>query len=68
MHFRTILAASAAVIISAAAAPAAEVAALSGDNTISIVDTSKKAVTKTWKIEGVAGKVVGIDVRPGRRA
>ena len=40
-------------------------AALSGDNTISIVDTSaKKAVTKTWKIQGVAGKVLGIDVRP----
>ncbi len=64
MQFRTILAASAAVIISAAAAQAAEVAALTGDNTISIVDTSKKAVTKTWKIEGVAGKVLGIDVRP----
>ena len=64
MHFRTILAASAAVIISAAAAQAAEVAALTGDNTISIVDTSKKAVTKTWKIQGVTGKVVGIDVRP----
>ena len=64
MQFRTILAASAAVIISAVSAQAAEVAALTGDNTVSIVDTSKKAVTKTWKIEGVAGKVVGIDVRP----
>jgi hypothetical protein len=64
MHIKTILAASAAVIISAVAAQAAEVAALTGDNTISIVDTGKKAVTKTWKIEGVAGKVLGIDVRP----
>ncbi|MCX7315075.1 MAG: DUF4394 domain-containing protein [Hyphomicrobiales bacterium] len=64
MHIKTILAASAAVIISVIGAQAAEVAALSGDNTISIVDTSKKAVTKTWKIEGVAGKVLGIDVRP----
>ena len=64
MHIRTILAASAAVIITAASAQAAEVAALTGDNTVSIVDTSKKAVTKTWKIEGVTGKVVGIDVRP----
>ena len=48
MQFRTILAASAAVIITAASAQAAELAALTGDNTISIVDTSKKAVTKTW--------------------
>ena len=64
MHFRTILAASAAVIISVAAVQAAEVAALSGDNTISIVNTSSKSVTKTWKIQGVSGKVLGIDVRP----
>ena len=64
MQFRTILAASAAVIIGAAAAQAAEVAALSGDNTISIVNTSSKSVTKTWKIQGVTGKVLGIDVRP----
>jgi hypothetical protein len=64
MHFRTILAASAAVIISAAAAQAAEVAALSGDNMISIVNTSSKSVTKTWKIQGIGGKVLGIDVRP----
>jgi len=64
MQFRTILAASAAVIIGAAAAQAAEVAALSGDNTISIVNTSSKSVTKTWKIQGVSGKVLGIDVRP----
>lgn len=64
MHFRTILAASAAVLLTAAAAQAAEVAALSGDNTISIVDTSAKKVTKTWKIQGMSGKVAGIDVRP----
>jgi hypothetical protein len=64
MHFRTILAASAAILLTAAAAHAAEVAALSGDNTISIVDTSAKKVTKTWKIQGMSGKVAGIDVRP----
>ena len=64
MNIRTILAASAAVLIGSVAAQAAEVAALTGDNTVAIVDTSKKAVTKTWKIEGVAGKVLGIDVRP----
>jgi DNA-binding beta-propeller fold protein YncE len=64
MHFRTILAASAAVVLTAAAAQAAEVAVLSGDNTISIVDTSAKKVTKTWKIQGMSAKVAGIDVRP----
>jgi hypothetical protein len=64
MNIRTVLAASAAVLMSAGAAQSAQVAALSGDNTISIVDTSKKAVVKTWKIQGVAGRVLGIDVRP----
>jgi uncharacterized protein DUF4394 len=64
MTIRTILAASAALLIGTAAAQAAEVAALSGDNTVSIVDTSKKAVIKTWKISGIPGKVLGFDVRP----
>jgi outer membrane protein assembly factor BamB len=64
MHFRSILAASAAVLLTAAAAPAAEVAALSGDNTISIVDTSAKKVVKTWNISGASVKIAGIDVRP----
>jgi hypothetical protein len=64
MNIRTILAASAALLIGTAAAQAAEVAALSGDNTVSIVDTSKKAVIKTWKISGMPGKVLGFDVRP----
>jgi hypothetical protein len=58
------LAASAALIITASAASAAEVAALTGDNTIAIVDTSQKKVVKTWNITGIAGKVLGIDVRP----
>jgi hypothetical protein len=64
MQFKTILAASAAAIIGSVSAHATEVAALTGDNTIAIVDTGKKAIVKTWKIEGVAGKVLGIDVRP----
>ena len=64
MRIRTVLAASAALLIGATAVQAAEVAALSGDNTVSIVDTSKKAVTKTWKISGIDGKVLGFDVRP----
>jgi outer membrane protein assembly factor BamB len=64
MNFRTILAASAAVLIGAAAAQAAQVAALVGDNTIAVVDTGSKKVVKTWPIQGLSGKVAGIDVRP----
>ena len=64
MKFQTTMAAIAAVLLSTAAAQAAQVAALWGDNTISIVDTSAKKVVKTWKIQGVNGKVLGIDVRP----
>jgi hypothetical protein len=64
MIIKLILAASTALIIPASAASAAEVAALTGDNTIAIVDTSQKKVVKTWNITGIAGKVLGIDVRP----
>ncbi len=64
MKFKTMIAATAAVLLSAAAAQAAQVAALWGDNTISIVDTSAKKVIKTWKIQGINGRVLGIDVRP----
>ena len=64
MKFQSIMAATAAVLLSTAAAQAAQVAALWGDNSISIVDTSAKKVVKTWKIQGINGKVLGIDVRP----
>ena len=64
MKFQSMIAATAAVLLSTAAAQAAQVAALWGDNTISIVDTSAKKVVKTWKIQGINGKVLGIDVRP----
>ena len=64
MKFQTLVAATAAVLLSAASAQAAQVAALWGDNTISIVDTNAKKVVKTWKIQGMTGKVLGIDVRP----
>jgi hypothetical protein len=64
MHIARILAAAALALSLPAAAQAAQVAALWGDNTISIVDTGAKKVTKTWKIGGVNGRVVGIDVRP----
>ncbi len=64
MKLQSLLAATAAVLLSAVAAQAAQVAALTGDNTISIVDTNAKKVVKSWKIQGIAGKVLGIDVRP----
>ena len=64
MTFKTFLAASAALVLSAAAAQAAQVAALVGNDTIAIVDTDAKKVTKTMKVEGIKGNLVGIDVRP----
>ena len=48
----------------AGAARAETVAALVGDETIAVVDTAQKKVTKTWKVSGASGKLVGIDVRP----
>jgi hypothetical protein len=48
----------------AGAARAETVAALVGDDTIAIVDTAQKKVSKTWKVSGASGKLVGIDVRP----
>jgi hypothetical protein len=64
MQIVRILAAGALALSLPATAQAAQVAALWGDNTVSIIDTQKKKVTKTWKISGVSGRVVGIDVRP----
>jgi Domain of unknown function (DUF4394) len=64
MTIKSVLAASAALFITASTGHAAEVAALTGDNTIAIVDTAQKKVVKTWNITGIAGKVLGIDVRP----
>ncbi len=64
MKLKTLIAASTAVLLGGLTAQAAEVAALSGDNTISIVDTAAKKVAKTWNIQGIGGRVVGIDVRP----
>jgi hypothetical protein len=64
MTFKTLLAASTAMFISAAAAQAAQVAALVGNDTIAIVDTAAKKVSKTMKVSGINGALVGIDVRP----
>jgi hypothetical protein len=64
MKFRSILLATAAVLSFAGAANAAQVAALVGNDTIAVVDTDKKAVTKTMKVTGISGAILGIDVRP----
>jgi hypothetical protein len=64
MRFVRTLAAAALAVSLPAAAQAAQIAALWGDNSISIIDTEAKKVTKTWKISGVSGRVLGIDVRP----
>jgi hypothetical protein len=64
MTFKTLLLASAACLLTAAGAQAAQVAALVGDNTIALVDTTAKKVTKTMTVTGIDGALLGIDVRP----
>ena len=64
MTLKTLLAATAAFGFSAAAAQAAQVAALIGNDTIAIVDTDARKVTKTMKVSGITGNILGIDVRP----
>src|SRR5207249_7734018 len=64
MNFRSIFAASAALLLSSAAANAAQVAALIGGATIAMVDTAQKKVTGSVKVTGISGALVGIDVRP----
>lgn len=63
MTIRFIVAASAALLMSSAA-NAAQLAALVGPDTISIVDTAKKSATAPMKVSGLSGPLVGIDVRP----
>lgn len=63
MTFKLLLAATTALTFSATA-HAAQVAALIAGDTLAIVDTDAKKVTKTVKVEGIAGSLVGIDVRP----
>ncbi|MDZ4791058.1 MAG: DUF4394 domain-containing protein [Hyphomicrobiales bacterium] len=64
MNMRIVLAAVAASFTFAQAAQAASVAALVGDNMLSIVDSSTGKAGAAMKIDGVSGKVLGIDVRP----
>lgn len=64
MPFSKILAAAAAVVLLPAAAHAATVAALTGDGTLAIVDTTAMKVTRSVTVTGAGGALVGIDVRP----
>ncbi len=64
MNVRIVLAAVAASFAFSQAAQAASVAALVGDNMLSIVDASAGKAGAAMKIEGVSGKILGIDVRP----
>src|ERR1700754_1659081 len=64
MNYRSIFAASAALLLSSAAANAAQVAALIGGDTIAMVDTAQKKATGSVKVTGISGALVGIDVRP----
>jgi DNA-binding beta-propeller fold protein YncE len=60
----TLAAALVASTALAGAAQAQSVAALVGDDTIAIIDVGAKKVSKTMKVSGASGKIVGIDVRP----
>lgn len=46
------------------AAQAAMLAALTGDDTLTMVDTGTMKAGKSMKVGGIAGKIAGIDVRP----
>lgn len=63
MH-KTILLAAAATLALIAGAQAQTVAALVGDNQLQHVDAATWKVTKTVRIEGLTGRIAGIDVRP----
>lgn len=58
------LAIAALVTSSSLSAQADMLAALSGDATLSIIDSTTQKLTKTVKVSGIAGRVAGIDIRP----
>ena len=39
-------------------------AALDGDNTLTMIDTATMKAGKSMKVTGITGKIAGIDVRP----
>lgn len=64
MTMKAILTASVITVALAGTAQAIDVAALVGGDTIAIIDTTAKKATKRMKVSGVAGPLLGIDVRP----
>lgn len=46
------------------AAQAGMLAALSGDDTLTMIDTATQKAGKSMKVTGISGKIAGIDVRP----
>ena len=48
----------------ATAAQAGTLAVLTGDDTLTMVDTATQKAGKSMKVSGIAGKIAGIDVRP----
>jgi hypothetical protein len=64
MELRALLTASVLSITLGTGAYGAQVAALVGNDTIAVVDTTAKKATKTMKVTGINGALVGIDVRP----
>ncbi|RDJ20981.1 DUF4394 domain-containing protein [Bosea caraganae] len=57
----TILGASFAATL---AAPAGTLVALTGDDTLTMIDTATQKAGKSIKVTGISGKIAGIDVRP----
>jgi len=52
------------MLASGMAAQAATLAALTGDNTLTMIDTGMLKAGKSMKVTGISGKIAGIDVRP----
>lgn len=52
------------MLASAATAQAAMLAVLTGDDTLTMIDTATLKAGKSMKVSGIAGKIAGIDVRP----
>jgi hypothetical protein len=64
MKLSSLVAALLGTTLIAGAAQAQSVAALTGDDTLAMVDVGAKKVDRTVKVSGLSGKLLGIDVRP----
>lgn len=61
---RLALLSSALALVLATGAQAANLVALTDDNTLTMIDTATQKAGKSVKVTGLTGKVAGIDVRP----